>query len=311
MIWAASFLLVLASAIALASAPSWWMPMCAAAGIGFIAEQIGVRTGFPFGHYRFTDVLRPSAGGVPILVAGAWMVMFAYVSQMRVHPALAAAWMAALETIIEPVASNELGYWQWLQDGAYYGVPPVTFGGWFAVGLIIILYAQPLSAATQLIDRNAGTVGNLFLRRHLGGASLSLSGFLRCRFGGSWILEIQVLERFDDDVRDGQIAEPFVIGRYHEPGRVLLAGLFQGVLIGLLVLIPELALPLIGCRTLPVLIRILVALVEPAFLLFFADVQEEFQNRGPVLRKKIFERVDLVIALRPDFLRNQIMHAND
>jgi uncharacterized membrane protein len=159
MLWASPVLLLLAAAIAIVSAPSWWMPSCAAAAIGFIAELIGVRTGFPFGHYQFTGVLGPMVGGVPVAVTGAWMVMFAYVSQMRVHPALAAAWMAAIELIIDPLASNDLGYWQWLQDGPYYGVPSINFAGWFAVSLIIFYalarFPAPRSSSIAMLGRSA------------------------------------------------------------------------------------------------------------------------------------------------------------
>ncbi len=159
MAWAAPVVLVLASAVALASLPAWWKPLCAAACIGFIAELVGVRTGFPFGHYVFTGALGPMIGGVPLAVAGAWMVLFAYVSQMRVHPALAAAWMALIDLIIDPVASNDLGYWRWLQDGPYYGIPPVNFAGWFAVGLIIFYalarFPAPRSSSIAMLGRTS------------------------------------------------------------------------------------------------------------------------------------------------------------
>jgi uncharacterized membrane protein len=157
MLWAAPLLLALASAIAYASVPGWWMPLSAAAGIGFVAELTGVRTGFPFGHYRYTEVLHPMAWGVPIVAAGAWMVLFAYVSQMRVHPALAALWLVAIDLVIDPLASNDLGYRQWLQDGPYYGIPSINFAGWFAVGLIIFYalgrFPVPRSSSVAMLGR--------------------------------------------------------------------------------------------------------------------------------------------------------------
>jgi len=158
MSWAAPLFLALASAIAFASVPSWWKPLAAAAAIGFAAEQVGVRTGFPFGHYEYTAVLRPLVAGVPIAIAGAWLVLFAYVSQMRVHPALAALWMAAIDLIIDPLGSHELNYWTWLQDGPYYGIPTVNFAGWFAVSLIIFYllsrYPPPRSASVAMLGRS-------------------------------------------------------------------------------------------------------------------------------------------------------------
>jgi putative membrane protein len=158
MLWAAPFFLALASAIAVVSVPAWWKPLLGAAIIGLIAELTGVRTGFPFGHYQYTPVLQPLVGGVPIVVAGAWMVLFAYVSQMRVHPALAALWMAAIDLVIDPLAAHDLGYWEWLQDGPYYGIPTVNFAGWFAVCLIIFYllsrFPAPRSASVAMLGRS-------------------------------------------------------------------------------------------------------------------------------------------------------------
>ena len=191
MVWAAPLLLALASAIAIVSVPSWWKPMLAAAAIGCIAELVGVKTGFPFGHYQFTGVLGPLIGGVPVLVAGAWMVMFAYVSQMRVHPALAALWMAALDMLIDPLAAHDLGYWEWLQDGPYYGIPTVNFAGWFAVSLIIFYllarYPAPRSSSVAMLGRTVIFFFSAIAAAHQSyflaffGAALAALGYWRFR----------------------------------------------------------------------------------------------------------------------------------
>jgi uncharacterized membrane protein len=189
--WAASVLLALTSAIAIVSVPAWWKPLLAAAGIGFIAEVIGVKTGFPFGHYRFTDALQPLMGGVPALVPGAWLVMFAYVSQMRVPPALAALWMAGIDMLIDPLAAHELGYWEWLQGGPYYGIPTVNFAGWFAVSLIIFYllarYPAPRSASVAMLGRTSifffsaiAAAHHLYFLAFLG-AALAALGYWRFR----------------------------------------------------------------------------------------------------------------------------------
>ena len=38
------------------------------AGTGLAAEVLGVRTGFPFGEYAYTDALQPQVLGVPVVV---------------------------------------------------------------------------------------------------------------------------------------------------------------------------------------------------------------------------------------------------
>ena len=52
-------------------------PVAAAGALGFAAELVGVATGRPFGHYRYTDRLGPRVGGVPLLAAAAWAMMAA------------------------------------------------------------------------------------------------------------------------------------------------------------------------------------------------------------------------------------------
>jgi uncharacterized membrane protein len=80
--WAAPVFLVLAGLITLVTAsPANLGGLLAAAGAGLIAECIGVRYGFLFGRYVYTDALRPLLLGAPLVMASAWMILFAYVKQ--------------------------------------------------------------------------------------------------------------------------------------------------------------------------------------------------------------------------------------
>ena len=144
--WAAPVFLLLAGSIALITASRANLGgLMAAAGIGFIAECIGVRYGFPFGRYVYTGTLQPLLLGVPLVMAGAWMILFAYVKQMLLplklsRPAemiIAGVWMVAMDLLIDPLAANQLGYWRWIDAGAYYGVPASNFLGWFVVSVMI------------------------------------------------------------------------------------------------------------------------------------------------------------------------------
>jgi uncharacterized membrane protein len=73
------------------------------------------------------------------------MVLIAYVKQMLLGLRLsfwlelmiASAWMTAIDLLIDPLAVNKLGYWQWMGSGPYYGVPLNNFAGWFLASLII------------------------------------------------------------------------------------------------------------------------------------------------------------------------------
>src|SRR5215475_5182058 len=144
--WAAPVFLLLAGLIALVTASRANLGgLLAAAGIGFAAEYIGVSCGFLFGRYVYTGTLRPLLLGVPLVMASAWMILFAYVKQMLLpfklsKPAeiiIAGVWMVAIDLLIDPLAANRLGYWRWIDTGAYYGVPARNFLGWFAVSAII------------------------------------------------------------------------------------------------------------------------------------------------------------------------------
>lgn len=144
--WAASVFLLLAGLIALVTAsPANLGGLLAAAGIGFIAEYVGVSYGFLFGRYVYTGTLQPLLLGVPLVMACAWMILFAYVKQMLLpfklskltEMTISGVWMVAIDLLIDPLAANRLGYWRWIETGAYYGVPARNFLGWFLVSFMI------------------------------------------------------------------------------------------------------------------------------------------------------------------------------
>jgi bisanhydrobacterioruberin hydratase len=144
--WAASVFLLLAGLIVLVTAsPANLGGLLAAAGIGFIAEYVGVSYGFLFGRYVYTGTLQPLLLGVPLVMACAWMILFAYVKQMLLpfklskltEMTISGVWMVAIDLLIDPLAANRLGYWRWIETGAYYGVPARNFLGWFLVSFMI------------------------------------------------------------------------------------------------------------------------------------------------------------------------------
>jgi bisanhydrobacterioruberin hydratase len=144
--WAAPVFLFLAGLIVLvAASPANLGGLLAAAGIGFIAEYFGVSYGFLFGRYVYTGTLQPLLLGVPLVMACAWMILFAYVKQMLLpfklskltEMTISGVWMVAIDLLIDPLAANRLGYWRWIETGAYYGVPARNFLGWFLVSFMI------------------------------------------------------------------------------------------------------------------------------------------------------------------------------
>jgi uncharacterized membrane protein len=116
--------------------------------VGNIFENVGVRTGFPFGSYYFTDLMGPKVFAVPIQLGLAYLGM-AYLSwtlarvilgnlrspvtgsRVVTLPLIAAFVMVAWDFSQDPVWSTVLHLWIWRQGGAYFGVPASNFLGWY------------------------------------------------------------------------------------------------------------------------------------------------------------------------------------
>ena len=116
--------------------------------ISNLLENCSILTGFPFGHYYYTDQLGPKLFLVPILISVAYFGM-GYLSWMLARlilgninqrmsghftytvPLLAGFLMVSWDLTFDPIASTILHSWIWLQGGNYYGVPFSNFAGWF------------------------------------------------------------------------------------------------------------------------------------------------------------------------------------
>jgi uncharacterized membrane protein len=145
------------------------------AGIGGGAELLGVRTGWPFGHYEYAGTLGWQVVGVPVLIPLAWSMM-AYpclllgrrlsaqilakvgLSKTRqLWSTLVSAVMSALaltswDLFLDPqmVAA---GHWTWItRSPALPGIPgiPVSnYLGWLLVSLAIMVTAELVLPARQ------------------------------------------------------------------------------------------------------------------------------------------------------------------
>ena len=122
--------------------------------IGNFFENLGVRTGFPFGHYYFTDLMGPKLSVVPIMLGLAYVGM-AYLSwtlgrlllggmqsplagrRVVTLPVVAAFIMVAWDLSQDPVWATILHGWVWLRGGAYFGVPVTNFLGWYLTVYVI------------------------------------------------------------------------------------------------------------------------------------------------------------------------------
>src|SRR5258708_540923 len=113
-----------------------------------IFENMSILTGFPFGHYYYTDGLGPKLFLVPILIGPAYigtgylswmlarMILGGTEQRLPGHsiftvPLLASFIMVSWDLSFDPAASTINHSWIWLQGGNYFGVPFSNFMGWF------------------------------------------------------------------------------------------------------------------------------------------------------------------------------------
>ncbi len=127
--------------------------------LAWLVEFLGSQTGFPFGRYHYTDLLRPQLGGVPLLIPFAWLMMLppAWAVAARIvrrgtgglslrftRALVAALAFTAWDLFLDPQMVT-WGFWVWEHPGAYFGIPLVNFLGWFLVSFLFSFLFAPAS----------------------------------------------------------------------------------------------------------------------------------------------------------------------
>jgi uncharacterized membrane protein len=116
-------------------------------GVGSLFESLSLRAGFPFGHYRFTNLMGPKLFDLPVLLALAYVGM-GYLSwvlalvilecqnkplsgrKVVLLPFAASFIMTAWDFSMDPIWADIDHAWIWRDGGSYYGVPISNFFGW-------------------------------------------------------------------------------------------------------------------------------------------------------------------------------------
>jgi uncharacterized membrane protein len=113
-----------------------------------ILENTSILTGFPFGHYHYTDSLGPKLFLVPLLIGPAyfangylaWVLGNVLIGDVRrdsnpfttfAVPFIASFLMVMWDLTFDPRASTIQHMWIWEQGGGYFGVPVTNYLGWF------------------------------------------------------------------------------------------------------------------------------------------------------------------------------------
>lgn len=142
--------------IILFAAPAFWATrrwqgwrdavlMWAMLGVyALLIETLAIFTGFPYGHFGYTELLGSKLFGVtPWTVFLAWTPLivgaFAVAGQIVGNPLGRLILTAVIATIFDLVldpGAVRLGFWQYESGGWFYGVPWSNFGGWLVSGTI-------------------------------------------------------------------------------------------------------------------------------------------------------------------------------
>jgi uncharacterized membrane protein len=119
----------------------------------WIAEAVGIATGFPFGEYAYTGSLGPELAGVSLLVLLAWLTLAypAFVVATRLlgeggglrrvgRIALAALALTAWDVFLDP-QMVDAGNWGWANPEPSLpgtpGIPLTNYAGWFLTSVVI------------------------------------------------------------------------------------------------------------------------------------------------------------------------------
>ncbi|HKW67938.1 MAG TPA: carotenoid biosynthesis protein [Terriglobales bacterium] len=181
-------------------------------GVGTLFESVSLRTGFPFGYYRFTGLMGPKLFDLPILLALAYVGM-GYLSwvlavvilncqngplsgrKIVLLPLAASFVMTVWDLSMDAVWADMDHAWVWRGGGSYYGVPISNFLGWFLTAYIFYqLFALYLrSRVTIQSPTTHWRLATLFYAASAAGnllvvAPLSLGGVFVDAAGKCWAI---------------------------------------------------------------------------------------------------------------------------
>jgi len=115
--------------------------------LGFLAEWVGVHTGWLFGNYAYDSTLGLKLSGIPLMIGVNWFLLI-YATGVAMQRSrlksvffrvmAGAALLVLLDVLIEPIAIK-FNYWHWNSPG----IPLKNYVCWFLVSAIM-LYAFEL-----------------------------------------------------------------------------------------------------------------------------------------------------------------------
>jgi putative membrane protein len=130
-----------------------------AAAISYVLEETGVRTGWIYGPYHYSDMLGPKLGHVPVIIPLAWFMMIypswivarallrgvetRSIPGLATQAAIAAMVMTAWDVVMDPGMASA-GNWVWERGGPWFGVPFHNYAGWLLTTFLVYVGAGHL-----------------------------------------------------------------------------------------------------------------------------------------------------------------------
>ncbi|HIK10442.1 MAG TPA: carotenoid biosynthesis protein [Oscillatoriaceae cyanobacterium M33_DOE_052] len=140
----------------------WLAFMVPAVFLSLGSELLGTSTGFPFGHYQYLSGLGYKISGlVPFTIPLSWFYL-GLVSYLlarvglettKLPPwgrhlgaiVLGALLLTSWDFVLDPAMSQtDIPFWEWLQPGAFFGMPYQNFAGWMGTGALFMTVAALL-----------------------------------------------------------------------------------------------------------------------------------------------------------------------
>ncbi len=132
----------------------------------YVIEIIGVKTGFPYGYFRYSLGIQPLIYGVPLwlplawvpLILGAWQLAHGLHQSKAVKIFITAGLLVAMDLVLDPGAVV-LGLWQYTAITSelslmYYSVPVSNYLGWClsgGIGGLILSHLDQYQRKSRLI----------------------------------------------------------------------------------------------------------------------------------------------------------------
>lgn len=110
---------------------------------GFVAEVVGIHTGFLFGNYEYGNTLGTKLWQVPLLIGVNWLLLIYVTGQIAnyvgssiwIKSFIGAQLMVLLDIFLEPVAIK-FDFWQWAGNE----IPLSNYVGWFGLSFLLQYY---------------------------------------------------------------------------------------------------------------------------------------------------------------------------